>query len=337
MKEKNLYTIVPLLYEGFLSRIENAHSSPLFIIPCENFHNNSKWLQNEICLYAKIVQNSDFERKLNDSNIFFCNSVVDRICLKPQISRDKTEVISKTESYYEWIIDTSEIDTRYSIILQELLATEFNSGIKFENSGPKFMAFEDRKFWLINGIHYYIAVLAYERGISYLHNALNNPIILQSVRKLQTEYINSFLEKHKIFSNTPPFNKESLEQLNTNFLSRVISNKQDTPIRVLSDLLSFEKMGDIDLNKLKLLQKISKDDIESHPEKYKSEIDNLLSAITNRFSSETSFFVKINERIIDPIIWGDIKKSETGGNFLLLLLRIMAQIMEDAKKKMILD
>jgi hypothetical protein len=289
VQPSNLCRTAPVMYRGLKKRLSKIPTSPLLILACENMTNNSTALEREIRKYAAIKGDFDFGTQLGHSAIRFSDTVVDRICHKPAVS-DQGTVEVEAEDYYGWVLDVSGVQDVHRKVLSELLP----SGAILENSRNRFDGHSDIKYWLFNGIHHAVAIESHVWNLANVSDALANPDVHALILQLQTEFAKAFMTKHKDIAGSPPFDQPSLDLVNSQFIRRVITSN-DLADRILHDLLSFGKIGGYQPN---ALIEHAMTTFDRDAEGVRS---SLLSALGELLRREASFFVKLRERLLDPI------------------------------------
>ncbi|MDQ0226976.1 mannitol-1-phosphate 5-dehydrogenase [Metabacillus niabensis] len=182
--------IAPLIARGLKERV-NSQNEKLYVIACENQIGATDILRNHI------LEHLDDETKGKlDGRIYFFNSAVDRIV---PIQDNKGSLDVLVETYYEWVVETSEI-------IPEV------QGMKIvEDLAP----YIERKLFTVNTGHAVIAYLGYLSGKSTIDQTLADEKIAKQVQETlketgaylikqygldeaeHTKYINKILERFK--------------------------------------------------------------------------------------------------------------------------------------------
>lgn len=339
VREGNLEDCANSISEGLLKRMDQNYDSPLFLIPFENLSRNGDILLDSVCSTMKTKDKTTLKEKLSNSNIYFLNAIVDRICNTPKVISEKGEIHVSAEDYSELIIDTESVPQKHLKSLSEYLPEK----IILESNPLRFEAYEERKLWLINGVHLAISAIAYKNHIPEIHEALIRPEIYTLIREVQSELLNAFRIKHSNVSDKMPFNETSLLAFNNEFLYRCNVNKKDTPQRVLKDLLSFDSIGEYKIEDfVKLINlcdsnKKKKIDDEKCKETlllFSNEVSTFSDELIRKIYSESSLFSKIDVRILDPIIRLEIVNAKKLCLVLIILLNTLNDIMYTMKQKL---
>ncbi len=182
--------IAPLIARGLKERV-NSKNEKLYVIACENQIGATDILRNHI------LEHLDDETKGKlDGRVYFFNSAVDRIV---PIQDNKGSLDVLVETYYEWVVETSEI-------IPEV------QGMKIvEDLAP----YIERKLFTVNTGHAVIAYLGYLSGKSTIDQTLADEKIAKQVQETlketgaylikqygldeaeHTKYINKILERFK--------------------------------------------------------------------------------------------------------------------------------------------
>lgn len=182
--------IAPLIARGLKERV-NSQDEKLFVIACENQIGATDILRKHI------LEHLDDETKGKlDGRVYFFNSAVDRIV---PIQDNKGSLDVLVETYYEWVVETSEI-------IPEV------QGMKIvEDLAP----YIERKLFTVNTGHAVIAYLGYLSGKSTIDQTLADEKIAKQVQETlketgaylikqygldeaeHTKYINKILERFK--------------------------------------------------------------------------------------------------------------------------------------------
>jgi len=182
--------IAPLIARGLKERV-NSQDEKLYVIACENQIGATDILRNHI------FEHLDDETKGKlDGRVYFFNSAVDRIV---PIQDNKGSLDVLVETYYEWVVETSEI-------IPEV------QGMKIvEDLAP----YIERKLFTVNTGHAVIAYLGYLSGKSTIDQTLADEKIAKQVQETlketgaylikqygldeaeHTKYINKILERFK--------------------------------------------------------------------------------------------------------------------------------------------
>ncbi len=182
--------IAPLIARGLKDRV-NSQDEKLYVIACENQIGATDILRKHI------LEHLDDETKGKlAGRVYFFNSAVDRIV---PIQDNKGSLDVLVETYYEWVVETSEI-------IPEV------QGMKIvEDLAP----YIERKLFTVNTGHAVIAYLGYLSGKSTIDQTLADEKIAKQVQETlketgaylikqygldeteHTKYINKILERFK--------------------------------------------------------------------------------------------------------------------------------------------
>lgn len=171
--------IAGLIAAGLKKRLEQS-KNPLTIIACENMIGGSAFLKEKV--YEELTND---EKVQFETYFSFPNAAVDRI-VPNQNNADKLSVT--VESFYEWVVDESEIKGTNPPI----------NGVTFVQDLEPFI---ERKLFTVNTGHAVVAYFGYLAGIRNMHEALANTEIrgmIEQVLKETSRYLTatySFDEK----------------------------------------------------------------------------------------------------------------------------------------------
>ncbi|WP_419880860.1 mannitol-1-phosphate 5-dehydrogenase [Peribacillus sp. B-H-3] len=153
--------IAPLIAKGITERVK-SNQDQLYVIACENQISSTELLK------GYILEHLDEETKANLDQVSFFNSAVDRI-VPIQDNHGTLDVM--VESYYEWVVETSE-----SIPPVEGMTIV-----------PDLAPFIERKLFTVNTGHAVIAYLGYLENKSTIDKTLEDETILQQVKETLKE------------------------------------------------------------------------------------------------------------------------------------------------------
>jgi len=220
VRKDNLSTIAPLLALA-ITRRQSRDAIPLCILACENMPNNSTILRDNIrtCLPTDALARFD-------SEVIFCNTLVDRVCSAFECSDGNSIVL--VESYSEWIVQNPSSPIR---AIEQLEAHKLIELV----DERRFKAYELRKYWCLNGIHLAIAALAFNRdkSIRTISRALGIDELHKTVNALQGE-LTFALRAYTARKGIPNlFSEQALAEYNRKILNRLAQNEDDTVGRIL--------------------------------------------------------------------------------------------------------
>jgi hypothetical protein len=169
-----LNALVPFLAQAIHKRFERRVNEPLFVIACENLKNNSSILRRMLLSRLHREQYEVDCIRFFNTSCFFLDTVVDRVCLSPELRGGAVHV--NVESGSEWVIDQSEL-----IGCQEHLQTlrRLLGDTPRLVSKREYDFLEKRKTWFVNGTQ--LAIAAYSAHLSYTH--LNDALRDVDVRR----------------------------------------------------------------------------------------------------------------------------------------------------------
>jgi mannitol-1-phosphate 5-dehydrogenase len=157
----NLEYIAPAITKGIKNRLAADNLDYLNIIACENAVQASTTLQEYV--YQGLTEQ---EQKQANSYIGFPDSAVDRI-VPPQEDKEGLEV--KVEPFKEWIVD----QTQFKGEIPDIEGMDLTDNL---------LAFVERKIFTLNTGHAATAYLGYYKGYEYIHEAIKDPQIYQTVK-----------------------------------------------------------------------------------------------------------------------------------------------------------
>ncbi|WP_323015942.1 mannitol dehydrogenase family protein [Devosia sp.] len=179
----NPRTVFGLILAG-LERRRETGVAPFTVMSCDNIPGNGNVTRNAISLLAR--SRDPLLSAWVDANVAFPNAMVDRI----------TPATSARER--EFLAQAFDIEDNYPVFCESfrqwVLEDHFPAGRPaLEKVGVQFVSdvspYEHMKIRILNGGH---AAIAYPAGlldIHYVHEAMEHPIILNFLRKIETEEI----------------------------------------------------------------------------------------------------------------------------------------------------
>lgn len=204
----NLKSTGNLLRELLEERMKES-TKKLDIIACENALFATKMLKEAI-LEGATSQLTEYSKK----NIGFPNSAVDRIVPNVNIKKELPIDVA-VEDFYEWDIEKGAVKVNNNI-----------QGAEFVDNLEPYL---ERKLFLLNGAHATIAYLGYHKGYKFIHEAINDEFIRNTVIGFHMEALNALSIKHKI-------NIESLKEYSQKLIRRFENTYlQDELVRVGRD------------------------------------------------------------------------------------------------------
>jgi len=157
---------------------------PFTIMTCDNLPENGHVAKNTVLGLASLID-SDL-RDWIEHNVAFPNSMVD--CITPATSAREIEIVKDTfgiddvapvvsEPFHQWVLEDKFSFGRPAL---EKVGVEF-----VDDVAP----YELMKLRILNGGHASIAYLAGLLDIHYVHDAMNNQLVANYLRKLEHEEI----------------------------------------------------------------------------------------------------------------------------------------------------
>jgi mannitol-1-phosphate 5-dehydrogenase len=240
VKKDNLPKVAPLLLHGLEKRAAIGSNAPLCILACENSLRNSAELKKYV---EQPVSGKD--RKHLFKGVFFCSTLVDRVCANISCSSNEVEV--PVESFHGWIVN----DPGYSVPVLDSLQS--NNLIKLANN-LEFDGHEVQKYWCMNGVHLAAAAYAYnhDSNLTHFRNALAVPEIRKKVLALQEELAAAFEVYVGRKGLQDWFSEKMIERFNKNIFKRLANNRTDTIARVL------KQQGTPEVGALEILDRIER-------------------------------------------------------------------------------
>lgn len=219
---------IPLIGDLVYARAISSIDFPLVVIACENAISSTE-LKEKIILYIKLTYNEQFSLR---DNIFFLDSVVDRICNTPFI--EKGNIIVTTETYATWII-----------CIQPLCASD---ALKYKNDILKILSqlnnvtttdkidfYIRRKKWIVNGVHQLIALYAHSNNFYDVKDFLNTEAGINIMQSLCNEVKEVYLFNEK------SANKDITTKYIETVINRMCENSSYT-FNILSRFSSYAEL-----------------------------------------------------------------------------------------------
>ncbi|TVY40452.1 Mannitol-1-phosphate 5-dehydrogenase [Lachnellula subtilissima] len=173
--------IAPVIAKGIDARSNDA--TPIAVIACENAIGATDILAN----YIKSEENTPGHR-LEDHHerARFANSAIDRIVPEQPIDQvtKKPLLDVKLEKFFEWIVDETPFSDHQCPPIK---------GIHWE---PNLFRFIERKLFTVNTGHAAAAYHGYFHKKTTVYDALQDPIILNEVRRALSETSTLIVGKH---------------------------------------------------------------------------------------------------------------------------------------------
>ncbi|MHC1685694.1 MAG: mannitol-1-phosphate 5-dehydrogenase [Clostridiaceae bacterium] len=203
------------LLRGLLEKRVEANTKELDIIACENALFATDMLKKAILEGASDKLVAYLEEKVG-----FPNSAVDRIV--PNVNIEKELPIDvAVEDFYEWDIEKGKIKVNGDIKGAEYV----------DNLGP----YLERKLFLLNGAHATIAYLGYLKDYKFIHEAIKDEEIKNTVVGFHNEAIKALSVKHGIDVNDlNKYSKKIIGRFENAYLQDELSRVGRDPVRKLS-------------------------------------------------------------------------------------------------------
>jgi len=181
LKSDKPKSAVGLLATGLMRRCLN-NGQPLTVLSCDNLSNNGDKLRQAMHDYISVLALETVP--ILKEKISFPNSMVDRITptLSSEVQKNIRMVAGLqgipcvgTESFSEWVIEDKFIAPRP----------------QWDKAGAVLVSdvasFEERKLRLLNAAHSYLAYAGLLAGYTFVHEAINDPVLRANVNGLWDE------------------------------------------------------------------------------------------------------------------------------------------------------
>lgn len=169
-------SLIGILAYGLAQRWA-AGAEAITVVSCDNLPGNGGKLQAAVAALGEAAGLGD----LVTNAVRFPNTMVDRItpattdALRQEVAQAtgwQDAMPVETEAFSEWVIEDDFAGARPA----------------WDVSGAQFVAdveaFEQRKLWLLNGAHSYLAYRGQLAGHTYVHQAINDPVLRGQVKAL---------------------------------------------------------------------------------------------------------------------------------------------------------
>jgi mannitol-1-phosphate/altronate dehydrogenase len=186
------------------------------------------------------------ERRRLLKEVFFCNTLVDRVCATISCCNDEVEV--PVEGFHSWVVS----DPGPSVPALDLL---LKTGMIHLAGELEFSGYEVQKYWCMNGVHLAAAAYAFnaDQNLKYFHNALAVKVIREKIEALQQELALAFLMyvarkgllEHFPYNMVTKFNRNVLRRLDknrTDMVARVLKQQGPTAVGVIEMLDRIERL-----------------------------------------------------------------------------------------------
>ncbi|MBM7557961.1 mannitol-1-phosphate 5-dehydrogenase [Halanaerobacter jeridensis] len=208
----NLEYIAPAIAQGIKKRFAADNLDYLNIIACENAVQASTKLQEYV--YEKL---DEAEQEQANDYIGFPDSAVDRI-VPPQETEGLTV---KVEPFKEWIVD----ETQFKGEIPEIEGMDLTDNL---------LAFVERKIFTLNTGHAATAYLGYYKGYQYIHEAIKDEEIYQTVKDALLESGRTLIKEYGFAEKThQQYIDKILKRFKNPALQDSVSRVGRDPIRKL--------------------------------------------------------------------------------------------------------
>lgn len=228
--EINLEYVAKSISKIIRRRRENGVERNLYVFACENLKGNSGVLRKYV---LKHLREDDIAYV--KSHVFFCDSIVDRVCWELDEKSDDLVTVS-THSFYKWRINVTGLNEEDVKFLDETL-TKKDDYVKLVSSSKEFKLKEDLKLCCFNGMHLILAIYAkhyalerYQLQDFSLAKALQINSIGDAINRLQRVMTAGILQVHRT-------SEKKIEEYHEEFSRRMLSEPEDTANRIVHDLL----------------------------------------------------------------------------------------------------
>jgi mannitol-1-phosphate 5-dehydrogenase len=153
------------LAEGLRKRVKTTNKF-LSIIACENMVRGTTRFREFIQEHLSSEEQTDLQGKVE-----FLDAAVDRIV---PIQQNQNPLYVIVESFYEWVIETKEALRSQLFIPKAIFVDDLQPYI-------------ERKLFTVNTGHATAAYLGYEKGYTWIDEALADPIILDTTTEVLKE------------------------------------------------------------------------------------------------------------------------------------------------------
>ncbi len=214
--------VAPLLADGIEQRKKLA-AGPLCIMACENLPRNSQALSSHVERLLSPETVATYFR----TNVFFCNTVVDRVC--SGIVSDSDGVRVDAEWFHDWIVEAPSVE------LEAIRMLEDADLVTLAMTPAVLQAYETRKYWCLNGAHVAAAAYAYnyDPELILVSVALKNNDIRSKVEALQDELGLALRRYVEHIGVADLFPEDEIIKYNNRVLQRFCANPKDEISRIL--------------------------------------------------------------------------------------------------------
>ncbi len=233
--------ITTLLYHRYV-HFKGAADKGLAIIPCELIEKNGTNLKSIVDKYADLWKLPVSFMKWMDSNVHFCNTLVDRIV--PGFPKETiSEIHARTgfednlavmaEPFHLWVIEAPD-SVRKSLPFEKA-----GLNVKFV---PDLTPYRTRKVRILNGAHTALVPVAYLKGLRTVRESVTDPEVGAFLEKVLNEEIIPTLDLPK--EELTQFAAEVMERFQNPFIkhelaSIALNSISKYKVRVLPSVLGY--------------------------------------------------------------------------------------------------
>lgn len=205
-----------VIREMLQARREKNPNQPLDVIACENALYATDMLKNAVLDGADDGFRSYLEQKVG-----FPNSAVDRIVPNVSIQKDSPIDVA-VEDFYEWDVEAGKVRQNKNI-----------SGADYvENLAP----YLERKLFLLNGAHAAIAYIGFLKGYRYVHEAIQDEMIRETVLEFHREAADALSRKHHMSrADLEAYSGKLVRRFENKYLQDELYRVGRDPLRKLSN------------------------------------------------------------------------------------------------------
>jgi mannitol-1-phosphate/altronate dehydrogenase len=222
VRKENLDAVARLLAQAFERRSTAKAGEHVCVIACENLPQNSAELEK---LVNKLL--SPAARSYTRTRIFFCNTLVDRVCAKLCCRSGLVEV--PVERFYQWVIQKPKSE------LSAIRRLEERKLIMIAETEIEFSAYEVQKYWCMNGLHLAAAAYLYNYRpeMEILADTFEISVLSKKLRALERELGAAFAQYTTRFGLQRRFSGELIRRYGDSVVERLRRNRTDKVGRIL--------------------------------------------------------------------------------------------------------
>lgn len=201
-----LQIIAPVIAKGLQRRAELSLETPLNIIACENLIDNSKILQDFVYSHLSVE-----DQTYTEQHIGFPRCVIDQVVTNPSdAERAANPLLVIAEGHGLWIVERQRFIGEPPTIEGLLLTDTLD-------------AYVEQKIFTLNTAHAIIGYLGYQKGYTFIHEALQDPDIHRVVSGAMEESSLALIKRHNL-------NPEQQAQYVANIFKRFANEALPDPI-----------------------------------------------------------------------------------------------------------